>query len=382
MSPVVLMLVVLSQVDGGAAVRVGAAQVGQAGQLGSQGASLDAEARYLAGLPDAGLTTLENTPAFARHVKDLDANWSKLEKRRLAPMRTWATSELWPRIDGKKPLLYFFGGPDAISADVLYPDAPVLVLCGLERPGNLAPLEALKPAELENALVSLRTTIRTTVDVSYFITDQMGGDMLKSPLKGVLPVLMLFLSRNGETVLEATPVTIDEQGKLVELDKHAPKDPSGWRLRFKKGAGPVRELFYWRLDLSDEVAKKTPGFFAWLTALGPTNSFLKAASFILHDKRFSVTLEHLLAHSASILEDDSGAPFKFLATPEWDLTLFGAYSPPRATFEHHVQADMAAAWKKGPALPLPFATGYKHSGPNSHLLLAVKRPAAGDAGTP
>jgi hypothetical protein len=295
-------------------------------------------------------------------------------------MREWAKTELWPRIDARRPLLYFFGGPDAISADVLYPEAPVLVLCGLERPGQLVSLEALAPEPLENALSSLRQTIRTTVSVSYFITDRMGADMLRSPLKGVLPVLLMFLVRNGETVLDATAVTLDAKGALVEVAQPPAKDPSGWRVRFRKGAGPVRELYYWRLDLSDDVVRRTPGFIAWLERLGPTNAFLKAASFILHDRHFSVAREHLLAHSASILEDDSGVPFSFLDTPAWQLTLFGAYAPPRATFVKHFQPDMAAAWKAGPTRPLPFATGYKHSGPSSHLLLAVKRPP--DAGAP
>jgi hypothetical protein len=361
MVPAVFLAAVLTQLDGGA--------------------SLDAQARYLAALPDAGVPVLEAAPVYARHRQELDQHWATLERKRLAPMRDWAQAQLWPRIDPTRPVLYFFGGPDAISIEVLYPDAPVLVLCGLERPGQLAPLEALPPADLENALLSLRRTIRSTVGVSYFITERMGGDMLRSPLKGVLPVLLLFLARAGETVLEANAVTLDAQGAVVELPTPPRTDPSGWRLRFRRGSGPVRELYYWRLDLSDRVVKKRPAFFAWLSALGPTNSFLKAASFILHDRRFSLARNHLLEHSASILEDDSGVPFEFLNTPAWQLTLFGAYSAPRATFVRHVQPEMAAAWQQGPTLELPFATGYKHSGPQSHLLLAVKR-APVDAGTP
>lgn len=353
-----------------------AALLGQLGDAGqdSPGSTpaLDSQARYLAGLPDAGLPALEASPAFARHTKDLDANWKKLEARRLTPMRQWAEKEVWPRIDPTRNVLYFFGGPDAISVDVLYPQAPTLVLCGLERPGHLSPLDTLKPAELENALLSLRQTIRTTVDVSYFITDRMGGDMLRSPLKGVLPVLLLFLVRNGESILGATPVTLDEHGQLVELATPTGPDPLGWRIQFQRPGGPVRQLFYWRLDLSDPIARKAPQFFTWLEALGPTNSFLKAASFILHDKRFSLALNHLVQHSASILEDDSGVPFKYLADGSWDLTLFGTYSPPRKLFQRHVQQEMIDAWKAGPTVPLPFETGYKHSGPSSHLVLAVK----------
>jgi hypothetical protein len=385
MSPVALLLVVLSQVDGGAAVRVETAKVGQAGQLGSQGASLDAEARYLAGLPDAGLTALENTPAFARHMKDLDANWTKLEKRRLAPMRTWAASELWPRIDGKKPLLYFFGGPDAISADVLYPEAPTMVLCGLELPGQTAPLEALPAAEIENALVSLRHTIRSTVDMSYFITSRMSKDMLKSPLKGVLPVLMLFLARNGEHLVDLTAVVIDPQTGAVGEVASPPEttSPTGWRLRFRRTASaPVRELVYLKLDLSNASVEKLPGFFTYLERLGPANSFLKAASYIMHDRNFSRPRGHLLDHSSSVLEDDSGIPFFLLDTPDWDLTYFGTYTAPKGQFVKAIQQRMLKAWGTAKKRPLPFRTGYAHTGADSHLLLAKRKATTGttDAG--
>jgi hypothetical protein len=340
---------------------------------------LDAEARFLAGLPgleDGPFARLEQTTEWKTHASDLNGAWEKLEAKRLTPMRSWAASELWPRIDPKLPLVYFFGGPDAISVDVLYPEAPVLVLCGLERPGELiADLSVLKPAELENALVSERKTIRSTVDMSYFITSRMGGDMIKSPLKGVLPVLMLFLARNGEHAMEVAAVSIDKDGVPVVLPKVPEDGAAGWRIRFKRSENaPLRELYYLRLDLSNPVAEKTPGFFTFLTNLGPANSFLKAASFIMHDRHFSKSRGHLLQHCDSVLEDDSGIPFKFLSTADWQLTYFGTYTPPRGVFTPNLQPDMQKAWKLAVSQPLPFATGYKHSGTSSHLLLARKVP--------
>jgi hypothetical protein len=333
---------------------------------------VNAEARFLAGLPgqaDGPYAALEKTPAWKAHRAQLDQEWKKLEGKRLSKMRQWAPAELWPRLDVQRPLVYLFGGPDSITPQVLYPQAPVLVLAGLERAGEQVDLLTLTPKELERALGSLRTTIRTTVDMSYFITSQMGADMLRSPLKGVLPVLLLFLARDGQVVDEVSPFTLDELGQVVPAEA-----PGFWRLGFHAAAGgPPRTLYYVKLDLSNPVAEKTPGFFRFLEALGPANSLLKAASFILHDRRFSLAREHLLAHSASILEDDSGVPFKFLKGPEWELTFYGKYFPPQGDFEKQLQEDLEKAFAAGKPRPLPFATGYKHSGPQSHLVLAVKR---------
>jgi len=345
----------------------------------------DAEARFLAGLAQDGgvFSKQEQSPAWRAHAAELEKAWTTLEAKRLAPMRGWAKAELWPRIDPKRPLVYFFGGPDAISADVLYPEAPTLVLMGLERPGAAVALPSLTPAELEASLASLRTTIRTTVSVSYFITSQMGADMSKSAFKGVLPVLLFFLARNGEQVVQVDAVTLDAAGKVVTLPAPPAEGLAGWRITFRRSeAAPLRQLFYLRLDLIDPVAEKAPGLFRFLEGLGPANAYLKAASFILHDRHFSLVRNHLLEHSASVLQDDSGIPFKFLATPKWNLTLFGGYSPPRETFKEHVQPEMAKAFEKAKPPALPFDTGYKHTGKGSHLVLAVHVDAPPDAGAP
>jgi hypothetical protein len=331
------------------------------------------EARFLAGLPgrpDGPYAALEQTSTWKAHRKELDQEWKKLEARRLAKARAWAPVELWPLLEPRLPLVYFFGGPDSITPQVLYPEAPTLVLCGLERTGEQLDLRQLSPRDLERALASLRTTIRTTVDMSYFITSQMGADMLRSPLKGVLPVLLLFLARDGQEVQEVTAITFDDQGQILT----GTGAPAHWRIRFHApGSEVVRELYYFKLDLSNPAAEQTPGFFRFLEGLGPANSLLKAASFILHDRHFSLARDHLLAHSASILEDDSGVPFKFLKGGGWELTYFGRYFPPQGDFEKHVQEDLARAFSAGHPRPLPFATGYKHSGPSSHLVLAVKK---------
>jgi hypothetical protein len=348
---------------------------------------LDAEARFLAGLSSGTggpFAALEETPAWKAHQSELSGMWTKLDTKRLTPMREWAKAELWPRIEPARPLVYFFGGPDAISADVLYPEAPTLVLCGLERPGETAPLDKLPPAEVENALVSLRRTIRTTVDVSYFITSRMGGDMIKSPLKGVLPVLFLFLARNGEHLVDVAAISIDPtSGAVTEVPAPPETGVGGWRMHFRRSpSDPVRELVYLRLDLSNANAAKVPGFFTYLETLGTTNAFLKAASYIMHDRSFSRARAHLLDHSSSVLEDDSGIPFKFLNTPDWELTYFGTYTPPKGQFVKAIQTEMLKAWSGAPKRPLPYKTGYAHSGADSHLLLARRKPpmAPADAG--
>ncbi len=352
----------------------------------SSRASWNDQARFLAGLPvseGSPLAPLTETPAWKAHAAALDAGFATLAEHRLGKMDAWAQTELLPHLVRNAPLVYLFGGPDFISADVLYPDAPIYVLAGLEKVGGVPPLEALPEKELEQGLTNLRATLKTTINLSYFVTSVMGPDMKKTRLRGVLPVLLLFLARHQDTVVSVEHVALDKAGVLSVVAPSAvpPTGVPGLRIRFQRlGQGPVRELDYFSNDVHNDALPLAPGLFPFLSKLGTVNAFLKAASFILHDRHFSVAREYLLQHAATVLQDDSGLPYRFLSPKKWDLTFFGEYTPNKKVFEDHFQTDLKAAWDKAPVKPLPFATGYPHQR-GSNLELAVQRPPATDAGT-
>lgn len=351
----------------------------------SSSAGWDDQARFLAGLQvskGSPLEPLTESSAWKAHAKALDAGFATLAEHRLTKMDAWAKQELLPHTAKDAPLVYLFGGPDLISVDVLYPDAPVYVLAGLENVGRVPALEALPAAELEQSLTNLRATLETTIRLSYFVTSAMGPDMKKTRLRGVLPVLLLFLARHGDRVESVDHVALDANGavSVVEAGGAPSNRVPGLRIRFQRlGTGPVRELFYFSNDVHNDELPKQPGLFRFLEKLGTVNAFLKAASFILHDRHFSTARDYLLAHAATVLQDDSGLPYRFLSPKKWDLTFFGEYTPNKKVFEDHFQTDLKAAWDKASVKPLPFATGYPHVS-GSNLELAVKKDAASDGG--
>lgn len=354
----------------------------------SSRATADDQARFLAGLPGAPgapLLSLEQGAGFQKHVAELNASWAKLSENRLNKMGAWAKAEITPRIDPQRPLVYLFGGPDAITTDVVYPDAPIYVLAGLEQLGGVPALDRMTPAELERGLSALRTSLRSTVDLSFFITSAMSKELGRTEIRGVLPVIYLFLVRNGARIERAERIYLDPAGNVQPTPPNAPKDGApkngvpGWHLEFTRASGTRHELYYFRQDLTNEALPSKPGLFPFLERLGTVNSFLKAASFILHDKRFSVTRKYLLEHSASILQDDSGIPFKFLSTPAFRLVYFGKYTPSRKVFKDHFQEDMKKAFDNAHTLELPFSTGYKHV-EGSNLLLALTSTTTAGSG--
>jgi len=341
------------------------------------GASPDEEARFLAGLPvpeTSPLRALQQGKTWEEHAKATERDWQLLEKKRLAPMRAWAASALWPHVKADAPTYYFFAGPDAISVEELYPASPAYYLCGLEPIVPLPALEQLSADHLDGALSNLRRSLRSTVSSSFFKTNDMAVDFRRTELKGVLPLLYFLVARSGAHIVDSRLVEIDPQGEIRDRAGDPAADAvGGVHLRLKRdGKEKEQDLYYFQLDLEDKAVALKPGFFPFWKRGAPGNAFLKAASFILHNGRFLETRRFLLGQSATILQDDSGIPFWTFARKSWDFYLFGRYLQPHRPFEKAYQRDLEAAFVSGRPAPLPFTTGYRLAG-ESNLVLVVRK---------
>lgn len=341
-------------------------------------ASADDQARFLAGLPvpaDSPLRALQQGKAWQEHAKATATDWALLEKKRLAPMRAWAGAALWPHMKSEAATYYFFAGPDYISVSELYPSSPAYLLCGLEPIVELPALEAMTPEHLEGALSNLRRSLRSTVLASFFKTNDMAVDFRRTELKGVLPLIYFFVARSGAHIVEARLVEVASTGAVRERAGEPAADAvGGVRLRIKRdGRARDQEVYYFQLNLEDKAMAAKPGFFAFWKSLAPGNSFLKAASFILHSGRFLETRRFLLHNSTTILQDDSGIPFWTFAKNSWDFYLFGRYFQPHRPFQRAYQKDLEAAFEKGKPAPLPFNTGYRRLPGEANLVLVVRK---------
>ena len=106
------------------------------------------------------------------------------------------------------------------------------------------------------ALAGLRQSVGSSLDYSFFRTKQMRATFSSNRLKGVLPVLYLFLARSGKTVHEVTPIGIDADGQVVA---GGTRDAApAVKIVFSGGEGtPQQTLYYVQTDVSDHGLKKT-----------------------------------------------------------------------------------------------------------------------------
>ncbi len=334
----------------------------------------DEQALFLAGIPvaeNSALAPLARTGPWQQHAGEVSAQWRRMDSGRLAQVRTWALGEIHTRIQRPETLLYLFGGPDLLWVSTIFPGATNYVLAGLEPAGQMPPLADMPPPILDQSLGNLRFALRSILDKGFFETKEMREDFKLAGVYGVAPVLMFFLARTGQEVMDGQLIALDSAGNPVAV--RDPAQATGVRILFRaRGTSPLQTVYYFRTDLSDAGLRKDRRFLDFCARFGPAGSYLKAASYLMHSPGFSMSRDFLLTQSRFVLQDDSGIPFTAFDRTGWDIHLFGGYRPMPA-FEKYFQPDLAAAMRAALARPLPFGTGYRQDDADSNQMFFLKR---------
>lgn len=338
-------------------------------------------ANFLAGLPlpeGSPLSSLQRSPAYEAHVASLARLSQHFDRHYFSKMRAWSASELAPRIPMNVPVYYFFGGPDAVSVLALFPDAPVYILGGLESVGSIPAPNVLSQEEIALGLDNLRKSAEVILSYGHFITKDMKAELDRTAFRGVLPLIYTFIALAGGDVVSTHYFGVGGGGAIQELGNSASVSRGvlpGVRIEFRRrGRGGVQTLFYVQANAADDALRSNGALLKWAGSFGVGNVYLKAASYLLHESYFSRIRSFLLNYAVSVLQDDSGIPFRFFRDGNWRLWLFGTYSGTLDIFAKYYQSDLQAAFATpGTAVPLPFGTGYKWRLGESNLLLAVKQ---------
>jgi hypothetical protein len=332
-------------------------------------------ARYLAGLPvrDTPLEGLTRNAAWVDHATQFDRSWQEIDARQLSKIRDWSAHFL-PEVSTEKgPVFYMFSGPDILYAQTFFPGASTYVLAGLEPVGPVPDIEHLPPGALSPSLANLRKSLNSVLSFSFFITKEMKVDLHQNQLSGTLPVLYVFLARAGCRIDSVERVSIDKSGT-----PSAGKGAAGVKIGFFGPSGAPQTLYYFETDLSNEGIKSQPGFLRFCQSLGEGRSLLKAASYLPHLPDFTTVRDFLLAHSGTIIEDDSGIPIKYFEPAKWTLRYFGNYSGPIDIFKQYFQPELAAIYSRSHPAPLSFGFGYSWHPIRSSLILATARSSGAD----
>jgi hypothetical protein len=343
---------------------------GQTGRL----ASATDVARYLAGMPvspGSPLEGLTRDPQWIAHSNAMNSSFNALDQRQINNIRIWRTEALAPVTQANRVCLYLFGGPDFLYANAFFPNASAYVLQGLEPVESIPDLLTLSVPSLDSTLQNIEASLNPVLNFSYFETKDMRSDFSRSQLKGVLPVIFVFIARSGLDIAKMDYISLAPSGGIISGLSGSVR---GVRMVLADPTtGAQKTLYYLSSDLSDGFLKGNPAVLRFCERLGPTNSFLKAASYLMHQNSFNTVRNLLLQVSASILQDDSGIPIRYLTADRWTLRVFGSYPGPIDLFKNYFQPELRNYYATSNPKPLTFGFGYQINYHTSTLILAVRK---------
>ncbi len=342
---------------------------------------VDDVGRFLGGLPGtegSPFKEQEADEAWKLHASALNTSWHDVEAKRLPPMREFYKTELSGKPVDSSVMFYPFSGPDVLTPSVFFPNNQTYVFVAMEPAGTLPTKKELARKFSGAQLAQVRETLGDVMQRSFFITRQMDKQFRGQVSDGLLPAILVLLARTQHTVLGMRYVRIDDNGRLVERasDYRAPGriGNKGVEIDFQTDADKsAHKLFYFSVNLDDAHLAENKQFQTYLASLGDVTTFFKSTSYMLHRPEFSKIREIVTQKSATVLQDDSGIPFKYFEPARWNVQLYGDYDKPYGSFRYLQQLDLKKAYADGGAKQIGFRIGYGYSKAPSNLLLAKRK---------
>lgn len=323
-------------------------------------------ARLMAGLPvDAGSpeSGKMETDEWKAHKAALDEMWAKsvvtLEK--VAVIRDRDLTDIR---DTARTVLYSFSGPDLPFMMTFYPSSDTYYMMGLERVGTVPTPRSASKKHYEK----IEYALRYLLDKSYFVTSQMSSDLNNAEVDGTIPILMVLLARMDYVIESVNYQSLTAAGQWQDSEKRT----NYVRIRFfNREENRMKTLYYLSSNIQD--SKFNSGVEAMLKRLDSrtTAAFVKSCSYCLHYGSFSKIRNIILDHSFSLIQDDTGIPYRTLKKNGWAIDLYGGYTHPMDYFPEGVnQKDLDKVYKDGKDIkPLDFRFGYNRP---SSLIVARK----------
>ena len=329
--------------------------------------SLTNLAYYLAGITPDDTTAFQGafqSDVWKNYQLSIESSWEAVKEKRLSRLIEWQKSELSGLMTDSLPLFYPFSGPDFLHANSFYPDASDYYFIAIE-PVLALPDVTASDFNSKSFLNALQHGLRDVLGKSYFITTHMMEDLTEKQAEGVLPTLFVFLARTGHEIVDVYPVEVDNTGQIYAHDSLSYEANQAVQFVFrKKDSQRTKTLTYFNRSISDrDLDNKFPEFGTFLdSGLSSCNSFVKAASYLMHYDGFSYVRNAVLKHSHFIFQDDTGVPFRYIDQNEWRYRLYGEYTPPIKDFSRAMyQSDLDKLYDQTPAAEkytIPFSLGY------------------------
>ena len=325
--------------------------------------ALNDAARFVAGLPVVNqnnkLYALTQTKEWKNHARNMDQIWNSYQQSS-PKLLSFAQHELSDVNQKYHTLFYPFGGPDFLFSNAFFPDMDTYFLIGLERTGQA--IQVKHPSAKTYKLY--QDAVSDVLSLSFFRTKDMNVEQENDTIDGVIPVISMLMARADKQIISIKDKRIDSNGKIVDTNADGTpiSSPTGLiEIKFfRTGTNRAQTLYYYATDLSNEGLSKNKPLMAYINSLNreTTATFIKSASYLMHENDFSTIRDLILKQSTAIMQDDSGIPLVHYKKEAWDAILYGTFYKPISTYVEYAQPALRDAYQLGSPKPLAFRIGF------------------------
>lgn len=320
-------------------------------------------ARFVAGLSvqnknNSKLYALTQTKEWKTHAHNMDQIWNSYQQS--APkVLSFSINELEDINRDNKTLFYPFGGPDFLFSSSFFPEMDTYFLIGLERTGHA--IQVKYPSAKTYRLY--QDAVSDVLSLSFFRTRDMNTEQVNDTIDGVIPIISMLMARTDKQIVSIEEKILDSRGEIIAADSDAKVSETAKLVEiafFHKGKSKLQKLYYYATDISNEGLAANQPLIAYIKKQDrkTTVTFIKSASYLMHEQAFSSIREMILNYSGTVVQDDSGIPLKFYTPDKWETTLYGTFYKPTTTYAKYPQPELRDAYQTGDPKPLSFRIGF------------------------
>lgn len=342
-------------------------------------------ANVLGGIPidnDARYTKVTSKKTWFLYKTIFGNIWEDFVESRSQPMNEWANKNVNDIQKSARTLFYPFGGPDFTLAYSMFPTADRYILMGLEPVGIIPNVALLSDTTFKTFSTNMINSMKTYCSYGFFITKEMQQDLSIRGVNGVLPIIMIMMARDKMLLHSINHIYIDSNATVIKRNTNSNGVPTkefagieGVEILFSKpGKKKIDVCYYFKTDLSNSSPKSTETIEKFLQKNDDTvATFLKAASYLMHNSVFSLIRSMILDNSTYIVQDDSGMPIVALDSNQWNISLYGEYTKPIAVFKGLYQPILSKKYSTESKGRFMFGYGYKHTPGTSNIQVFRKK---------
>lgn len=325
---------------------------------------LNDAACFVAGLPvknkNSKLYALTQTKEWKNHARNMDQIWNSFQQTAPKAM-AFAQTELEDINANCHTLFYPFGGPDFLFANTFFPDMQTYFLIGLEDEGS--PIEVKHPST--ETYRQYQNAVSDILNLSFFRSKDMQEEVsANDTITGVIPIISLLMARTDRKLVSIRNARLTDDGKVTTVDQDGTLIAENTGLvefrYFRAGTRKLQTLYYFCTDIGNDRLLENKRLKAYINRLEvpTTATFIKCASYLMHEKSFSLIREMALNCSSAIIQDDSAIPLSYYDPAKWNINLYGTFYKPISLFARYPQPELRDAYQLGDPKPLNFRIGF------------------------